>query len=321
MTHNTHRASYHATMLVCPKCGAVYTRALERCGLDGTPLIQQNHDPFIGRTVDRYRVTEMLGTGGMARVYQATHVYLEEEYALKIIHGELASDRSLAQRFQREAQAMRRIKHPNVVSVSDFGSTEGGLLFMAMELIEGQLLSQYLKEHGVLSLHATGLITAQLAAGLDAAHQLGFVHRDLKPQNIMITEEDGLLRAKILDFGLVRLLSARQDATELTREGQFFGTPKYMSPEQISGASVDHRADLYSLGIILFQMLTGDLPFDGDVGQLAMHHVSTPPPVPSSEYGGLTSLVLHLLEKHPEDRVPTAAHVREVVEHLGLFAA
>lgn len=308
-------------MLVCPKCGSTYTREVEFCGLDGEHLIESVKDPLIGRTIDRYRVVEAIGTGGMARVYRATHVYLEQDFAMKVLHGQIAADKSFAKRFHREAKTLGKIKHRNVVGVSDFGATDEGLLFLVMEYLVGPSLSAAIREEAPFSPVRAAGIARQLALGLQAAHARGFVHRDLKPANVILLEEDGVEVPKILDFGLVRLLEQEDGKipTQLTAHGQLFGTPAYMSPEQVAGEDLDSRSDLYSLGVILYQMVTGTPPFVGDAGELIRAHVTAPPPVPALEYGGLAPLALRLLEKDADDRLQSAGEVVEAIDRLGLI--
>jgi serine/threonine-protein kinase len=308
-------------MLVCPNCGSTYTRSLEFCGLDGGRLYESEVDPLVGRTIDRYRVVETIGSGGMARVYRATHVFLEQDFAIKVLHGQIAADKSFATRFHREATALGKIKHRNVVQVSDFGATKEGLLFLVMEYLDGPSLTEALRRSGPFSPQRSAALARQLALGLGAAHSRGFVHRDLKPGNIILMEEDGVEVPKILDFGLVRLLEP-DDAmipTQLTAHGQMFGTPAYMSPEQISGEDIDSRADLYSLGVILYQMIVGSTPFTGEVGELVKQHVSVAPQRPRFDHGGLTSLAMKLLEKDPVDRLQSAAEVVDAIDELGLI--
>lgn len=306
-------------MLVCPKCGSTYTREVEHCGLDGERLIQSQVDPLIGRTLDRYKIVAPLGAGGMAKVYRATHLYLEQDFAVKVLHGQLAADKALTKRFHREAKTLSRIKHPNVVGVADFGATKEGLLFMVMELLLGVTVSEALRRDGPMAPARAARIIKEVASGLSAAHARGFVHRDLKPGNIMLVEnEQGAEQAKILDFGLVRLLEPDSSEGELTHRGQFFGTPSYMSPEQVAGEEVGPASDLYSLGIILYQLLMGTPPFTGDVQQLAQQHLNTPAPMPPLPYGGLSDLAIHLLQKRPEERPRSAESVVQRIDQLGI---
>ena len=303
-------------MLVCPKCGLVYTREVDHCGLDGQRLVSGMEDPLLGRTIDRYRVDAAIGSGGMARVYRAHHIYLEQDFALKILHGEIAVDKDLARRFRREAKALSRIKHPNVVTIADFGTTQEGLLFMVMEFLDGPTLSGALKDEGPMRARRAADILRQTCLGLDAAHARGYVHRDLKPGNIALVPDGDDEVVKLLDFGLVRITEPDGETVKLTQQGMFFGTPLYMSPEQLRGEQAGPRSDLYALGVVLYQMLTGTPPFLGDVKQLAHQHLNSEPPVPALSYSGLTDLALDLLQKDPEDRPKSAKAVIQRIDGL-----
>ncbi|MFO0725735.1 MAG: serine/threonine-protein kinase [Myxococcota bacterium] len=270
---------------------------------------------MIGRTLDRYKIVAFIGSGAMARVYRATHTFLEQDYAIKILNGEIGSDRQLAERFRREALAASKIKHPNVGAVIDFGMTPEGLTFSVMELIEGQSLSQLLKK-GPLEPGRASHIAREIASGLSAAHELGFVHRDLKPGNVMLARGEGQEIAKVVDFGLVRIGAADDpDASRLTQTGQIFGTPMYMAPEQISGTGVGPAADLYALGGILYEMLTGRPPFSGAFHLVLARQLSEKPAaIPS--FDGLGELAMSLLEKQPSDRPASAGAVILKLEDL-----
>lgn len=303
-------------MLVCPKCGSIYTREVDHCGLDGERLVATNADPLIGRTIDRYRIEENIGAGGMARVYRAAHTTLEHDIALKVLHGEFAADKDLARRFHREAKALSRIKHENVVNVSDFGATKEGLLFMVMEYLDGPTLSRALRDEGPMPPKRAARIVRDICKGLAAAHARGYVHRDLKPGNVVLVERDGRELAKILDFGLVRIIEPDGETVALTQQGMFFGTPAYMSPEQIRGEEAGPRADLYALGVMLYQMLTGNPPFQGELKQLAQQHLHELPPVPPLPYGGLTEIALDCLAKEPSRRPASANEIIARIDEL-----
>lgn len=302
-------------MLACQRCGSTYLRDVVFCGLDGERLEETDVDPLLGRTIDRYRIEHVLGDGGMARVYRAKHIHLGQDIALKILYGDMASDRTLSERFRREAQSSARIKHPNVVQVMDFGVTEGGLSFMAMELLEGHTLADLIKSEKRLPPSRAADLTRQMALGLAAAHSHGFVHRDLKPKNVMLLDQPGGDLVKILDFGLVRPLE-EADA-RLTARGQVFGTPAYMAPEQITDGEVDIRADLYALGAMLHEMLSGKPPFLGQMTEVFRKHLSMAPPA-LDDRTGLGELSAVLLSKSPAARPESAAKVIEMIDQLGL---
>ena len=304
--------------LACPRCGSTYTRTVEFCGLDGTRLVASAEDPLLGRVIDRYQIVELLGFGGMARVYRAIHQYLGTEFAVKVLLGEIASDQNLVRRFHREARALCQIEHEHVVHVVDFGTTSRGLPFMVMELVRGPSLWTAFRREGPFAPWRAARLGRQIAAGLAAAHDLGFVHRDLKPGNVMLAPSPAGEVAKILDFGLVRLLEEDPCSVELTQQGQLFGTPTYMAPEQAAGGEAIPASDLYALGVILYQLLTGKAPFTGDVKQLAFHHIQTPPPALGDDFGGLGPIVLRLLAKDPARRAASAAALIAQLDALAL---
>lgn len=309
-------------MLVCARCGSTYTRSQEFCGLDGQPLEVIDPLPLIGRTIDRYEIVGVIGSGGMAMVYLALHTRLEKHFAFKALHGQMASDTMLAKRFHREAKVLSRLSHPNIVSVTDFGSSEHGIPYMVMERLEGDSLWVRSRDEGPIPPPKVAEWALQIASGLDLAHRKGFVHRDLKPQNIMLApnpDGDGEL-VKILDFGLVGIVEPDPaQHTQLTQEGMFFGTPAYMSPEQITGGEVKATADLYALGVLMYLLLTGEVPFRGDVRELAHQHVSSDPSRPLLEYGGLTPIVMQLLQKDPARRFSSARALMRAIDETGLL--
>jgi serine/threonine protein kinase len=296
-------------MRSCPHCFSPYAAEVEFCGIDGTRLVVAENDPLLGKEVDRYRIVEHLGSGAMARVYRATHKVLELEYAVKVLFGEIAADKKLAERFRREAQVISKLSHPNIVTVVDFGTTQAGLTFLTMELLRGRTLRDLIKREAPLSAERTAKIVRQIASGLAEAHARGFVHRDLKPGNIMLVEEDKKERAKILDFGLVRTNDNDGEEAFLTKTGQFLGTPIYMAPEQIIGADVTHHADLYALGIVLFEMIEGKPPFRAKtLAEIRRKHLTEPPP-PMRASNGLEALAQALLHKDANERPETASAV------------
>lgn len=302
-------------MLVCPRCSALFVRDVIRCGLDGERLVEVERDPLVGRHLDRYLIREVLGDGGMARVYRAEHVHLGQPVALKVLHGDMASDRRFAERFRREARCAAQIRHPQVVEVKDFGITEAGLNYMAMELLEGTTLADRMQRERRLDPATIADVIRQTAHGLSAAHGLGFVHRDLKPRNLMLVREAGSLRVKILDFGLVRLLESSD--TRLTVHGQVFGTPAYMAPEQIVDGPIDARTDLYALGVILYELLAGHRPFAGEPGELLDKHVRAWPPE-LDDRSGLGALAQAMMSKAPSGRPTSALEVAWAIDALDL---
>jgi serine/threonine protein kinase len=276
-------------------------------------------DAMIGRVIGgRFRVLKLLGEGGMGAVYLAQHEALPRKLAIKILRPQLAKDKSFIERFRREAIAASRIEHPNVIYITDFGHTEDGSVYLAMEYLEGIGLDRVLAKQVRIPPSRTLPILAQIADALDLAHQMSVVHRDLKPENIQLTLLHGRKDfVKLLDFGIAKLQTPEFDGAALTIRGQVFGTAEYMSPEQASGRPVDGRSDIYSLGCLAYEMLTGDPPFLGPAVQVLRAHVQTPPPPPSTKMKGLRlppsldALVLRCLSKNPKERYQTGAELRQ----------
>ncbi len=247
----------------CPTCHALYGPEVEVCPRDGAALGPKASpgDPLIGQLLaDRYRVLRTIGEGGMGRVYLAEHVRMGRLSAVKVMSPALAPTADAIGRFNREASNASRINQANVAAIYDFGETEDGTLYLAMEYVEGETLSAVLRREGPFSPLRAAELTGQIADGLAAAHHLGIVHRDLKPDNILVTtSHDGREWVKIVDFGIAKATQGDADQN-VTSLGMAVGTPEYMSPEQIAGEPLDGRTDLYSLGLVLFNMLTGALP-------------------------------------------------------------
>jgi serine/threonine-protein kinase len=254
-----------------------------------TSYLPQQVDPLLGQIlVGRYLIQKKLGEGGMGAVYLATHNLLEKQVALKVLHGEFARKPDLVERFMQEAKSASRIRHENVIDISDFGTTPEGLVFFAMELLKGHDLHEEIARarmaSQLLPWDRSKRIFLQICAALSAAHALGIVHRDLKPENIYLVDFLGEPDfVKLLDFGIAKLIDVGENERKLTRTGMLFGTPEYMSPEQARGETVDHRVDVYAMGCILFQLVTGRVPFEAEnfMGVLTMHLTEPPPPVPS----------------------------------------
>lgn len=296
-------------MRVCPRCGSIYAAQAAFCGIDGEKLTEQDADPLIGKTVDRYRIDQRIGTGAMGVVYRGSHTVLDREYAVKVLYGDFASDARLVARFRREAQAASKIQHENIVGVVDFGTAESGLSFLVMELVEGENLADVLEREAPMSPRRAAYIARSVAAGLGEAHRLGFVHRDLKPANVMLTKDaTGQEIGKVMDFGVVGAIET-DDSTKLTRTGTIVGTPLYMAPEQAQGDPATPASDLYALGVMLFEMLSGQPPFRGDsLRKVVMAHLTeAPPPLPPCS--GLERLVPALLQKQPSRRPGRADQV------------
>jgi serine/threonine protein kinase len=241
---------------------------------------------LVGVELDgRYRIEKQIGEGGMGVVFLARHMVIEKPVAIKVLRAEVATDEGVVKRFVQEARAASRIGHPNIIDVTDFGTTKDGLTYQVMEYLEGKTLARLLAEEGTLDLPRALNIMAQMARALGAAHKKGIVHRDLKPENVFLMERDGRSDfVKIVDFGIAKVQPPEGDGASprLTRVGTVFGTPEYMSPEQASGRTdVDLRADIYALGVILYEMLCGRVPHRGDttVRTLAMQMLDEPMPM------------------------------------------
>ena len=263
---------------------------------------------------DRYRLVARLGAGGNGVVYRAEHVLMRKTVAVKVLHGELSRVETVVERFRREAEAASHIDHPHVIAATDFGLTEAGEFFLVMEYVEGRSLAEVLREEGRLSPLRAVRIGLQVAAALASTHAAGVIHRDLKPQNVFLVERaDSSDFVKILDFGVARVRFGELQDPVITQAGMVFGTPRYISPEQAMGSGADPRSDLYSLGILLYEMVTGRPPFDaGDATEILGMQVTTEPsPLwmaadDPSIPAALDRLVLRLLAKRPEDRYQTA---------------
>jgi tetratricopeptide (TPR) repeat protein/tRNA A-37 threonylcarbamoyl transferase component Bud32 len=284
-------------------------------------LIEPEQDKVVGTVVaGRFEVLRVLGQGGMGTVYEARQVAMNRRVALKLIHAHVVQSQAGIERFEREMQATARIRHPNTIQVYDYGRTEDGRLYLAMEFLEGRSLADVIRDEGPLSFERVVHIGTQVARALHAAQSEGIVHRDLKPDNIMLIDRYGERdQLQVLDFGIAHFLD--NSHTQLTTDGAIIGTPAYMAPEQAKGVGVDARTDLYALGVVLYEMVTGSAPFRGPttVSVLVMH-VQVPPRPPSELVAvpeGLEALIMALLAKAPDDRPKSAA---EVVERLRALA-
>lgn len=309
-------------MRVCPECGGEFAFPLAHCPRDGA-VLRPPRDANIGRTVGgRYRLLSRLGTGGMSSVYLAQHLVIERLVAVKTLRRDLARDPMQRDRFIREARAVNRINHANIVEITDFGESDDGLVYLVMEYVPGESLLERLREAPFEPCRALS-ICERIAGGLGRAHEMGIVHRDLKPENVLLVPlDDGGEDVKLLDFGIAKILNA----PSLTGSQQIFGTPGYIAPEYIQSTSIDGRADLYSLGVILYEMITGALPYDYEFpGDLLVKHVTEPPISPRqrlpSVHPAMEALILRCLAKRPEQRFADAYQfsraVRETREALG----
>ncbi|MFF8989739.1 protein kinase [Streptomyces sp. NPDC014983] len=278
------------------------------------------HGRYTGQALagGRYQLRDLLGEGGMASVHLAYDAVLDRQVAIKTLHTELGREQAFRERFRREAQAVAKLTHTNIVSVFDTGEDDlGGMAtpYIVMEYIEGRPLGSVLEEdirqYGAMPAEKALKVTADVLAALDISHEMGLVHRDIKPGNVMMTKR-GVV--KVMDFGIARAMQS--GVTSMTQTGMVVGTPQYLSPEQALGRGVDARSDLYSVGIMLFQLVTGRLPFDADSPlAIAYAHVQEEPVAPSSINRalpqGVDALVARALRKNPNERFPTADSMRE----------
>ena len=329
-------------MRVCPTCRAEFPEGANYCPNDGRELEDQDtsaaeEDRFLGELFDnRYRIESRLGQGGMGMVYAARHVMIDKPVAIKVLRHEYCRDKGLVQRFIREARAASRIGHANIVDVTDFGTLPDGHIFFVMEYLLGWTLGQLMRKARGMPLSRVADLALQICRGLGAAHAKGIIHRDLKPENVFVVNprtndresvidiETGQRRdfVKLLDFGIAKFNYGQK--TRLTRLGSVFGTPQYMCPEQAGGEDADHRGDVYSLGCILYEMVTGQVPFTSDtfMGTLTKHMFEQPLPLRQLRpdlgiSAQLEQVVLRMLAKDPKERFQSMA---EVAVELQVFA-
>ena len=290
-------------------------------------------DTFIGRTLDdKYLIEEHLGAGGMGAVYRARHLSMERPVAIKVLHQRLVEDEAARVRFHIEARAAVMLQHANAVSVTDFGQTSEGCVYIVMELLEGRTLREILNREAPLETARAISLMLQASDAVAAAHEAGIIHRDLKPANILVTQSaDQPAIVKVFDFGIAKLAADKldddDDSTTLVQQSSVIGTPRYMAPEQSNGSGLTPAADVYSLGVILYEMLTGMAPFTGTTrAEIAQKHANDLPHSPREIVAaipeGVERVVLRALEKQPTERPANAREFRdellETAERLGL---
>ena len=327
----------------CPKCGSMYTDSAARfCPKDGSMLVEIQskkssappssdsgtgaRTPLPGKSgLDRasslsnqildarYQVMKKLGEGGMSYVYLAKEISSGETVAIKVLSPRLASDKSSVERLRREAGLAMRLDHPNVCRILRLGESEDGLIYLVMPFLKGELLSDREVRGGPMDIPLSVALLKQMCAGLHHAHELQIIHRDLKPENVMLVPDDGggIERAVVMDFGLAKERRADPAIAKLTATGIILGTPEFMSPEQIRGKTLDARSDLYALGIVAFEMLTGKLPFQGRNAQEMMIARLRSQPVPIRQYRPdvpepVERALSKALQTNPDDRFMTA---------------
>lgn len=282
-------------MKTCPICQSQYPNGEIFCPTDGARIVTTSQmeisptasdDPLVGNILDgRYKVLKRIGEGGMGIVYEALHVSIEKKVALKVLRDDFSSRPEVVERFRQEAKSASRIGHEHIVDISDFGETPSGQSYFVMEMLVGEDLAGVLEREKTLAVRRAARILLQCCKALGAAHSKGIVHRDMKPENIYMVRRDGDDDfVKIVDFGIAKMSDIDTPGApgrKLTKTGMIFGTPEYMSPEQAAGKSLDHRVDIYALGVIFFELLTGRVPFVGDtfMGVLTQHMFEPPPPL------------------------------------------
>ena len=304
-------------MKICPVCSTEYADDVKFCPNDGQTLrAAAPASDLVGQVVaDRYHVVKKLGEGGMGQVYLAEHVKMGRRSAIKVMNPSMVHDPDAVARFNREASNASRITHPNVCAIYDFGETPDGLIYLAMEFIEGEPLTDLLEREGALPLPRATAIFLQTADALQAAHDLGIVHRDLKPDNIMLSRrKDGGETVKVVDFGIAKAVGGDQAGQKVTKTGLVVGTPEFMSPEQLSGDNLDGRSDLYSLALVFYRMLIGKLPFEATSVQETMIKRLTDEPTTLAEArpdlsfpAGLQPVLDTALARTPMERYQSVA--------------
>jgi eukaryotic-like serine/threonine-protein kinase len=312
----------------CLSCNRAYDDNGIFCPYDGQRLLftEKSDDQLIGRLIDnKYLIDQLIAKGGAGAVYRAKHIQLNIYVALKIMHRGTNNDVTALERFRREAYAAMQIRHPNAIAVMDFGVTFDNLVYVVMEYLEGVTLRQRLRQQKFFPAHQANEIIQQIAAAVAIAHKRKIIHRDLKPENIFLHKDGEEEVVKVLDFGIAKFKQSinQEGDSNITRQGFVVGTPHYMSPEQCYGKEVDARADVYSLGIILYEMLTGQMPFVGPSHTAIAVKQATEKPRPTYEVrkgipAVVNGVVIHALEKvandRPSDMLAFAAELEAAVK-------
>lgn len=332
--------------LLCPRCGRKFLEPTDRCDIDGSPLFGPEVLARKGTTIHNYRIVEIIGEGGMGVVYKGEHILLNKPVAIKILHERLARRNGIHEKFLEEAQAAIQVRHPNIVDITDFGIAPDSCHYFVMEYLEGESLEDVLEREAWLPLFNAVNVIRQIANALAYVHDLGLVHGDLKPENIFLISREGRRRivrrqliddhsnpnfivepegkfdyVKLLDFGAAKYTADNTGPGTRAEAGMVFGTPHYMSPEQALGDPLDGRSDIYSLGILFYELLLGDVPFNNDDAMDILNaHVSLPVVLPKIRNPkvhvdeGTNRTILKCLEKHPEDRFQTMDELCEALD-------
>src|SRR5256714_8832730 len=311
-------------MRLCYDCGSPIPASSDQCPRCGTRT-GEPPDPLVGTVfTDKYEIEAKLGSGGMCDVYRARHVRIGKAVAIKFLRPEFAADPKVAERFEREARAASLVRHPNAISIMDYGVAAGNTPFLVMELVEGATVRELLKQHGAMTVERVAGIIAQACGALEAAHSVGVIHRDIKPENIIVSEYDGRDWVEVVDFGIAKMQEDVSRRAALTAANLIIGTPRYMSPEQAKEQTVDARSDIYSFGVVVYEMLAGTPPFSGgSATRLLIAHTVEPPPPLNTQRPDIPPAVaavgMRALEKDPARRQQSAAQVAP--EFAGAVAA
>jgi serine/threonine protein kinase len=312
------KATLREEAVFCDTCGEIVTNEVDRATLALDPPAAGPEDPHIGRVIGgKYKLLARLGSGGMGAVYRARRIHIGDDVAVKVLHDEYVDEPNTVERFRREAQAAAMLRHPSIVGIYDFGEArDNDPAFIVMELVEGQTLRQILEAEGKLEPHRAVTLLIDVCKGVAVAHRLNIVHRDIKPDNIMILPpdvDDGHERVKVVDFGIAKLKDMVAAKT-LTQSGRMIGTVYYMSPEQCAAEHLDARSDVYSLGAVLYELLSGNPPFTAETasGIIAKHLTQAPPPLPAELNVPLEveAVIVKALAKEASGRQANAAALR-----------
>ncbi|MBN8721511.1 MAG: serine/threonine protein kinase [Acidobacteria bacterium] len=302
--------------MFCTQCNKSYDKKTVFCPIHGRKLINDPKEAVLGQIIDnKYLIETEVGEGGTGTVYQARHVKLDMTCAIKILHNKFTDDPVAIERFRREAYASMQIRHPNAIAVMDFGTTPNNLVYVVMEYLVGITLRDRLEQKPIFTIQEANALMQPICEAVNVAHKVGIVHRDLKPENIFLDHSKGNEEVvKVLDFGIARMTSVTEDqqkrAMRLTQEGILIGTPHYMSPEQCYGRDVDARSDVYALGIMLYEMLTGQLPFDDRSLSIVAVKQAREKARPTYEINPnvphiVNAVVMKAMEKKAENRPPS----------------